>query len=330
MIHRFAYLRQRSLLQQPLNFLFLALLHRESDCTDPRDKIYALWNLARDARDLGMTPDYSLSVRDVYISFAKQYILHHSCLDIMCAPQVRCIAPVEGGLPSWVPDWRATSHTNGYIRPEVLPLSNVNEPQDLDGPVYHASRSTKAVVGFVENDERLICGGMLMDTVSLVAAKTGNGHSWYQIAVEHCHNSSGEKVSEEKFNRDFWSMILGDGSSSWEYDPQRGQVRVSQAEGVDNAHKTSQIFSDRKVITPNIKGRKCAEDSTHFHLKGDCFVQGWMRGETLDNFGNITDEEIVAKVLQESPGIQIRWGSVFILSSSIYRSQISEEKTPFD
>jgi hypothetical protein len=31
-----------------------------------------------------------------------------------------------------------------------------------------------------------------------------------------------------------------------------------------------------------------------------------MRGETLDNFGNITDEEIVAKVLQESPGIQIR------------------------
>ncbi|PMD37702.1 hypothetical protein L207DRAFT_391810, partial [Hyaloscypha variabilis F] len=41
---------------------------------------------------------------------------------------------------------------------------------------------------------------------------------------------------------------------------------------------------------------KCTEDSTHFHLKGDCFVQGWMRGETLDNFGNITDEEIVAKV----------------------------------
>src|SRR5882724_9434831 len=123
--HRFAYLRQMSLVQKPLNFLFLALLHRESDCTNPRDKIYTLWNLARDAKDLGMVPDCSLSVRDLYISFTKQCILHHGCLDIICAPQVRCIRPVEEGLPSWVPDWRTTSHTNGYIRPEILPLTNV-------------------------------------------------------------------------------------------------------------------------------------------------------------------------------------------------------------
>ncbi|KAE9364238.1 hypothetical protein N431DRAFT_304654, partial [Stipitochalara longipes BDJ] len=41
---------------------------------------------------------------------------------------------------------------------------------------------------------------------------------------------------------------------------------------------------------------KCTEASTHFHLKGDCFVQGWMRGEILDALGSITDEEIVTEV----------------------------------
>jgi len=159
-------------------------------------------------------PDYSLPVRDVYISFAKQYILYHECLDIICAPQVRCIAPLDGELPSWVPDWRTRSHTNGYIRPEILPLTNVNELQNLDAPIYCASRSTKAVVSFFENDEWLVCGGMILDTVSLVAADTANGYDWYPIAMEHCHDRSGNKLLEEKVNRDFWSMILGDSSGS--------------------------------------------------------------------------------------------------------------------
>jgi len=111
---------------------------------------------------------------------------------------------------------------------------------------------------------------------------------------------------------------------------------------MEKAHKTSQIFPNRNAITPNIKERrfivtkngymglapswveisdtlailfgcnvpvllgKCTEDSTHFHLKGDCFVQGWMRGEMLDALRSSTDEEIVAKVLRENPGIQIR------------------------
>jgi hypothetical protein len=30
---------------------------------------------------------------------------------------------------------------------------------------------------------------------------------------------------------------------------------------------------------------KCQDDSTHFNLKGDCFVWGWMRGEILETFG---------------------------------------------
>jgi hypothetical protein len=95
---------------------------------------------------------------------------------MICAPQVRCIKPLEGVLPSWVPDWRTTSHTNCYIRPEILPIVGVNELQDLDVSIYHASRSTKAVVSFFENDKWLVCGGMLVDTVSFIADEPTNAH----------------------------------------------------------------------------------------------------------------------------------------------------------
>jgi Heterokaryon incompatibility protein (HET) len=339
--HRMAYLRQMRVLEKPLSFLFLALLHRESDCTDPRDKIYALWNLANDAGELGIVPDYSLSVRELYISFTKQYILHHGCLDIICAPQVGCIIPVEGGLPSWVPDWRTTSHTNGYIRPEILPLTAVNELHDLDAPLYSASRSTKAITGFSNNDE-LVCGGMLVDTIAVISQESQDPNDWFRMALEHCHES-GNKTPEEKVNQAFWSMILGDETSSWEFDKEGGgRVRMSVTRGISKAHKTAQLSYERRSITSNIKGRrfivtkngfmglvpswshvgdtlailfgcnvpvvlgKCNEESTHFHLRGDCFVQGWMRGEVLDALGDVADEAVVAAVVNEKERIQIR------------------------
>lgn len=136
-------------------------------------------------------------------------------------------------------------------------------------------------------------------------------------------------------------MILGDETSSWEMEPEK-ERRVHRTRESEKARKTAQIFSDRKTITPNITGRrfvitkngfmglapswvevgdtlailfgcnvpvllsKCKEDSTHFHLKGDCFVQGWMRGEMLDAYGDDKDEKLVEKVVSERTGIQIR------------------------
>jgi hypothetical protein len=288
-----------------------------------------------------MVPDYSLPIRDLYISFTKQYILHHECLDIICAPQVRCIKPLEGGLRSWVPGWRTTSYTNCYIRPEVLPMAGVNELQDLDVPIYQASHSTKSVISFFEKDKWLVCGGMLVDTVSFVSHGSTNAHDWYAIVLDHCQNS-GQRIPEEKLNRDFWSMIIGDETSSWEFSPVKGGVHWLGGKQEGKAYKMAQVFFDRNEITPTIKGRsfivmengfmglaptwvevrdtlailfgcnmpilsgKCTKDLTHFHLKGDCFVQGWMRGEMLEALGDATDEEIVERVVGENPGIEIR------------------------
>jgi hypothetical protein len=75
LVHKFSYLRQMNLMKKPVSFL--ALLSRDADCTDDRDKICALWNLAKDAGQLALALDYELSVHQVYISFAKAYIEHH-------------------------------------------------------------------------------------------------------------------------------------------------------------------------------------------------------------------------------------------------------------
>ena len=40
--------------------------------TDPRDKVYALFNIARDRETLGIIPDYGLSVANVYVGIRKE------------------------------------------------------------------------------------------------------------------------------------------------------------------------------------------------------------------------------------------------------------------
>jgi hypothetical protein len=58
-------------------------------------KIYALWNLAKDAGQLILAPGYALSVRQVYISFAKAYILPHESLDTICTHKRAVESPLK-------------------------------------------------------------------------------------------------------------------------------------------------------------------------------------------------------------------------------------------
>lgn len=111
--HKLSWHRHMRTSSQSPTFLYLCLLNRDTECSDSRDKIYALWNLACEVSNLNMRLNYSLSVGDIYISFAKSYIETTRSLDITCVPHSRCRLGPESShsyerieLPSWVPDWR--------------------------------------------------------------------------------------------------------------------------------------------------------------------------------------------------------------------------------
>ncbi|KAK4033624.1 heterokaryon incompatibility protein-domain-containing protein [Parachaetomium inaequale] len=76
------------------------------DATNARDRIYGFRSLAHDVKpgDWEVTPDYTASVEEVYLRFARWCLLRKGDLDILrfCNHDRK---PIRR-LPSWVPDWR--------------------------------------------------------------------------------------------------------------------------------------------------------------------------------------------------------------------------------
>ncbi|RSM00426.1 hypothetical protein CEP52_009113 [Fusarium oligoseptatum] len=89
-----------------LHLLYVLSYFRDLEATDPRDKIFAFLNLAED--DLGLVPDYSAEVRDVFIQAVKAMINKRmgSKLAVLSHLQDSSDTRIQD-LPSWVPDFSA-------------------------------------------------------------------------------------------------------------------------------------------------------------------------------------------------------------------------------
>jgi Heterokaryon incompatibility protein (HET) len=73
--------------------------------SDPRDYIYAMLGICTDAEELGIVPDYSKSCSDVFSEIAKAFDRRYKARFLAL-----CYFPKRlEDLPSWVPDWSATS-----------------------------------------------------------------------------------------------------------------------------------------------------------------------------------------------------------------------------
>jgi len=93
-------------------------LYRHFECTDPRDRIYALLGLPSIDRNIPLPqPDYSKSVSEVYCETVKAIIQHTADLSILCVPRDLRGVHSEHNLPSWVPNWTdKPSETAGLIQ----------------------------------------------------------------------------------------------------------------------------------------------------------------------------------------------------------------------
>jgi len=102
------------------NLLQTAYATGKSSATDDRDKIYGVLGLAQDATALVGTPDYLLSIEQVYKRFCASFFQQYQSLEFLSLAG----QPVFGrtsriALPTWAPDWhrRTLSSLNSKIRP---------------------------------------------------------------------------------------------------------------------------------------------------------------------------------------------------------------------
>lgn len=94
------------------------LLH--SECADARDRIYGILSQLRDIDTaLGLVPDYTKTVTEVYVDLASRHISHFKDLTILTQCELRDSDLV---LPSWVPDWSTPLNTltPHFVTPVVL------------------------------------------------------------------------------------------------------------------------------------------------------------------------------------------------------------------
>lgn len=81
---------------------------RQCECTDDRDRVYALLGLISQELGEAIKPDYTQSVKQVYRSMAIEYFRHHESMSLL----EYCDSPTS---PTWVPDLQRLGKSLGHF-----------------------------------------------------------------------------------------------------------------------------------------------------------------------------------------------------------------------
>lgn len=164
-----------------LGIVHLVENFRHYGCTDPRDRIYALYNMAADIlptklsiqegtsttkisgelRYVYMDADYGVDVLDVYRTFAASCLCSSSKIDLLNALLAREHMPLREEWPSWVPDWR--------LEPSPGRRRSLGKESSIvgDSSLYLPDDNVMAI-------EVLVAGG-----------KASNAPLWYVVQCSH-------------------------------------------------------------------------------------------------------------------------------------------------
>jgi hypothetical protein len=165
MLHR---IRRRFQDKKTSSILDLLASYPVVGATDPRDRIFALRGVNLEANTKTLSPDYSCSVREVYMN-ATWHALHSEkpfrlfpfaglALSSVAA-KVKPILSSKETIPTWVADWE-----NLHELPQMTPVSTQNSI-----PGFQASRNTKAKLTTGAEPDILKVKVMLLDKVSKIA-----------------------------------------------------------------------------------------------------------------------------------------------------------------
>ncbi|KAF5000633.1 hypothetical protein FDECE_11170 [Fusarium decemcellulare] len=155
---------QSSSTRDQRTLLSVLLATSSGECSDLRDKIFAVlalandYNLDRDVDDFG--PNYHLSPQEVFKKFAKWCISRGNLNVLSCTTRAEPELSGEfGELPSWVPNWANIYNDTPFIRYEDR--LRFSAGLLVKEPILDAPRVT--------TDDTLILSGVTVDVVKEIA-----------------------------------------------------------------------------------------------------------------------------------------------------------------
>ncbi|KAK4634123.1 hypothetical protein CLAFUW4_01196 [Fulvia fulva] len=134
------------------------------EATDPRDKIYGLLSLQSESRRVNLNPDYTLSVREVFVQAATAMMQKE-----MWPLPLHCELEHDVSLRSWVPDWtRRTAESAASMAARLECAVTYNAAPHLEGSVA------------------VLCNDVLMVTAARfdIVVKVSSAHRWVKTLAE--------------------------------------------------------------------------------------------------------------------------------------------------
>jgi hypothetical protein len=123
-------------------YLETAILARDFHASVLHDKIFALWNIARDKDGLEYRMDYNDSAGKTFTDFTVAWAKQKGSLDIIGAAESTTLAESNSfyaNAPSWCADWSTPSKVSSLVRRETLRKTMMKFFNDMDGALYAAN-----------------------------------------------------------------------------------------------------------------------------------------------------------------------------------------------
>ena len=154
-------------------YLEVLVLARNFECTDPRDHIFALWNLSRDKGGLDHKPRYEKPYEEIYTDFTRGWSVQHGTLDILGAVEAsRQSNEFYAVAPSWCPNWNVAATASCLVRKDYIPTRFMQSLHDQGGRLYSADgnmcQGSFDTSLFLFEGKALHCTGIIIDQIKLV------------------------------------------------------------------------------------------------------------------------------------------------------------------
>ncbi|EUC44606.1 hypothetical protein COCMIDRAFT_37595 [Bipolaris oryzae ATCC 44560] len=219
-------------------FLEAVVMARDFKSTDPRDKIFALWNLAQDKTGIDFKPHYTEPYERIYADFARAWINQKHSLDILGAVEAsESSSSFYRKTPSWAPDWSVPTQTSCLVRKDYIPMKFISVVDDQQGKLYAAdggiTRDTFEDTLLHFQDNVLHCTGLIIDQVGAILQQppqissetvhlqSGDPdwefHCWTIELTQHFRNF-GSSIYDDPL-RAAWAMCHGDNTAAWPPNP---------------------------------------------------------------------------------------------------------------